>query len=290
VGKIAILCVPGCSQTVNTLTYFQKNGVPISLVLTETAIRKKYSATELQMQAAHQEYRKAISHAPQNGANGRKSFPKALWLSLPVGVRERVKDMMPGVAANREPVAKLARELNVPVVYVEKHSSEDAKRTLEQFDISYALLGSSNWLIKEPLLSMPNTKVINAHCAKLPRHRSLDSLPWSVMEGDQVGLTTHFVDAGIDTGPILKFLEVKPEPGDTLVTLRQRVNDKTPELFLSSVRGLTEKTIVPTPQSETDGIHHKPMTVDQLLEAERILQQTISTRGGDVATQAQQGT
>ena len=277
-GKIAILCVPGCSQTVNTLTYFQKNGVPISLVLIETAIRQKFSATELQMRAAHQEYRNAISHGDQNGTNGKSSFPKALWLSLPVGVRERVKDMMPGVAANREPVAKLARELNVPVVYVQKHSSEDAKRTLEQFDISYALLGSSNWLIKEPLLSMPNTKVINAHCAKLPRHRSLDSLPWSVMEGDQVGLTTHFVDAGIDTGPILKFLEVKPQPGDTLVTLRERVNNKTPELFLSSVRGLNEKTIVPKPQSETDGIHHRPMTVEQLLEAERILQQTISAQ------------
>jgi len=276
VGKIAILCVPGCTQTLNTLTYFQKNGVPVSLVLIETAIRKKYSAAELQMQAAHQEFRKAISpHVEQNGANGKKSLPKALWLSLPVGVRERMKNMMPGVIANREPVAKLASELNVPVVYVQKHSSEEAKRALEQFGISFALLGSSNWLIKEPLLSMPNTKVINAHCAKLPRHRSLDSLPWSIMEGDQVGLTTHLVDAGIDTGPILKFLEVKPQPGDTLVTLRQRVNDKTPELFLSSVRALNEKTIVPKPQSATDGIHHRPMTVEQLLEAERVLQQTI---------------
>jgi len=278
VGKIAILCVPGCSQTVNTLTYFQKNDVPISLVLMETAVRQKYSAAELRMQAAHQEFRQAISHANQNGANGKRSLPKALWLSLPVGVRERLKDMMPGVAANRDPVAKLASELNVPVVYVQKHSSEEAKRTLEQFGISLALLGSSNWLIKEPLLSMPNTKVINAHCAKLPRHRSLDSLPWSVMEGDQVGLTTHFVDAGIDTGPILKFLEVKPQPGDTLVTLRERVNDKTPELFLSSVRGLNERTIVPKPQSETDGIHHRPMTVEQLLEAERLLQQTIGAQ------------
>ena len=277
-GKIAILCVPGCTQTVNTLTYFQKNGIPVSLVLMETAIRQKFSAAELQMQAAHQEFRKAISHAAQNGANGKKSFPKALWLSLPVGLRERMKDMMPGVAANREVVAKLARELNVPVVYVQKHSSEEAKQTLEQHGISIALLGSSNWLIKEPLLSMTNTKVINAHCAKLPRHRSLDALPWSVMEGDQVGLTTHFVDAGIDTGPILKFLEVTPQPGDTLVTLRQRVNDKTPELFLSSVRGINDKTIVPNPQSATDGIHHRPMTVEQLLEAERILQQRISAQ------------
>lgn len=276
-GKIAVLCVGGCTQTVNTLNYFQKHGVPISLVVIETAVRQKFSAAELQMQAAHQEFKKAISHETQNGANGKKSFPKALWLSLPVGVRDRVKEMVPG-AANREPVAKLARELNVPVVYVPKHSSEETKRTLEQFDISIALLGSSNWLIKEPLLSMPNTKIINAHCAKLPRHRSLDSLPWSVMEGDQVGLTTHFVDAGIDTGPILKFLEVIPQSGDTLVTLRQRVNDKTPELFMSSVRGLHDKTIVPNPQSETDGIHHRPMTVEQLLEAERILQERISAQ------------
>lgn len=275
--KIAIICVPGCTQTVNTLTYFQKNGVPISLVLIETAVRQKYSAAELAMQAAHEEYRKVILPPAQPAANGKRSFPKALWLSLPAGVRQRMKGMLPGVAANREPVAKLARELNVPVVYVQKHSSEEARRTLEQFGISFVLLGSSNWLIKEPLLSMPNTKVINAHCAKLPRHRSLDSLPWSVMEGDKVGLTTHFVDAGIDTGPILEFLEVTPQPGDTLVTLRQRVNDKTPELFLSSVRGLNDKTIVPNPQSSEEGVHHRPMTVEQLLEAERVLQQRMTT-------------
>jgi len=288
-ANIAIICVPGCSQTVNTLNYFQEKGVPISLVLIETAIRQKYSAAELQMQAAHQEYRKAISHIAQNGGNGNKSLPKALWLALPPGIRTRLKDIVPGMATNRDPVAKLAHELNVPVVYVQKHSSEEAKRTLDQFGISFALLGSSNWLIKEPLLSMPNTKVINAHCAKLPRHRSLDSLPWSIMEGDQVGLTTHFVDAGIDTGPILHFLEVEPEPGDTLVRLRERVNAKTPELFLTSLRGLDDKTIVPKSQAATDGIHHRPMTAEQLLEAERILQQMISSRGRDAATKAQKG-
>jgi methionyl-tRNA formyltransferase len=125
---------------------------------------------------------------------------------------------------------------------------------------------------------MRDTKVINAHCARLPAHRSLDSLPWSIVENDKTGLTAHFVDAGIDTGPILVFLEVPPQPGDNLTTLRKRVNEKMPDVFLQSILGLRDNTIVPTPQREADGVHHRPMTLDQLLSAQQLLQKRLENK------------
>ena len=78
---------------------------------------------------------------------------------------------------------------------------------------------------------MLNTKIINVHPAFLPKHRSLDSLPWSILEGDPIGLTAHFVDAGIDTGPILLFQEVVPKNGENLITLRERMNKMIPNIF-----------------------------------------------------------
>jgi len=68
------------------------------------------------------------------------------------------------------------------------------------------------WLIKEPLLSMRYTKVINAHPGKLPQHQLLDSLFSSILQNDPIGCTAHFVDTGVETGPILLFKELPSQP------------------------------------------------------------------------------
>jgi folate-dependent phosphoribosylglycinamide formyltransferase PurN len=264
------------------LRYFQENGVAISLVLVETSTRQKFSAAEREFKAAHAAFT-LIVEGGKADQNGNRSFPRSLWQRIPISIRQGVRNLIPtGLIEGRDIVMSTAKELNVPVERVETHSAQPAKDILQQYGISYALLASSNWLIKEPLVSAEVVKVINAHCAKLPQHRSLDALPWSVMENDNLGLTTHFVDAGIDTGPILSFLEVQPQVGDNLNTLRQRVNDKVPELFLKSIVGLQDKTITPSVQRQSEGVHHRPMTIEQLLEANRILQERIARDCADL--------
>lgn len=280
--KVAIFCVPGCTVAVRTMDYFKEKGLEISLVVIETAVRQKFSLAEQEFKVGHEKFRELIMK-PANGHNGdSKSLKQKLWLSIPPSLRTGVKKLLPqSVVAGSDIVTQAVKRLNIPSEIVEKHSSQQTRDILERYGIAYVLLGSSNWLIKEPLLSMAGTKVINAHCAKLPEHRSLDALPWSVMENDRVGLTTHIVDAGIDTGPILKFLEVEPQPGDNLISLRERVNSKIPELFWESITGLNDRTITPVPQKEAEGAHHRPMTVEQLLQAEQLLQERIRrTRAG----------
>ena len=274
--KVAVFCVPGCKVAVDTIEYFKEKGLNISLVVVETAMRQKFSAAELEFRDAHAKFKELLLKPTANGQNGNRSIAKTFWLSIPPDVRSGVKRFLPA-SVTQDILTKAANTLGIPIEKVEKHSSQQTRDILERCGISYVLLASSNWLIKEPILSMPNTKVINAHCAKLPQHRSLDALPWSVLENDNVGLTTHFVDAGIDTGPILRFLEVTPQAGDNLISLRERVNSKTAELFWESIKGLSERTITPTPQQATEGVNHRPMTVDQLLEAERVLQERIKS-------------
>ena len=274
--KIAIFSHPTCPIALSSLQCFKEHGLDISLVVIETSLRHKFSATELQLQTTHAEFNNVITGSPVPEQNGHRSITQSLWRSIPSGWRVGAKRLLPKtLLLNNSPVVKEARKLNVPVAYVERHSSAETRAILEKHCINFVLLASSNWLIKEPLLSMKETKVINAHCARLPAHRSLDSLPWSIVENDKIGLTTHFVDAGIDTGPILLFLEVPPEAGDNLTTLRKRVNKKMPEAFLKSILGLRENTIVPTLQKQDEGVHHRPMTLEELLKAEQLLQERI---------------
>ena len=265
-GKIAIFCRKTGAMALKTATYFRAHGMDVSLFVVEVGVRKKRSATERQFQAAHAQFRRYLLRRSSLKERIRLAA-RATFDGLPSACQELV----------RPSVLRRARAMGIPACVVQKHSSAETRDVLEKNDVSYVLLASSAWLIKEPLLSMATTRIINAHCAKLPEHRSLDALPWSVLKNDPVGLTAHFVDRGVDTGPVLLFEEVAPQPGDNLIRLRRRVDAKKPEVFLKAVRGLIAGTLSPAPQHPSDGVHHRPMTFDELVQAERALQRRLAS-------------
>jgi len=66
--------------------------------------------------------------------------------------------------------------------------------------------------------------VLNVHLGLLPQIRGMSSPEWSLLSGVPVGITFHYMDAGIDTGPILRRYEF---PGaaecESLSDLRSRL-------------------------------------------------------------------
>jgi folate-dependent phosphoribosylglycinamide formyltransferase PurN len=276
--RVAVFCREHCPRAVRTIEHFVANGTPLALVVVETGTRKKLSATETAFAAAHGEFERVLRGEPRQPPAPRKSLARRLWSRLPAGVKTRLQRLLgrgrrkPRSAAG---VEDCARRHGIPVARVEKHSSDAARAVLEDHRIAVVLLANSAWLIKEPLLSMKGTRIINVHPSVLPQHRSLDALPWSILQGDRIGHTAHFVDAGIDTGPILLFEEVPPVPGDTLLTVRERIDGRKPALFHKVVLGLADGSLVAAPQKAADGVHHRPMTVEELLQAEQALQRRL---------------
>lgn len=90
-------------------------------------------------------------------------------------------------------------------------------------------------------------RVLNIHPSLLPRHggRGMygDRVHESVLaSGDrESGATVHLVTLGIDEGPVLAQTRVPVLPGDTLATLKARVQAVEGELMLRAVRGLAER-------------------------------------------------
>jgi folate-dependent phosphoribosylglycinamide formyltransferase PurN len=282
--KVAVLSREHSWVSVGTLEYFASKGYPISLVIVETAVRTKVSRTEAAFAAANAEFVRIMVQERLKPAPPGVNPVRLVWSILPAGVRERIKRLLgrgPDGPVPPPPIEDVARRRGIPTVRVEKHSSEATKAALEAHGIAIALLASSAWLIKEPLLSMTDTKIINVHQGRLPRHRSLNSLGWSLLEGDRLGYSAHFVDAGVDTGPLLLFREVPLRPDDNLLRLRGRIDSMKPQLFYAAVAGLADGSIVATPQEASDGIHHRPMTVAELLQAEDALQERLRGLRGE---------
>jgi methionyl-tRNA formyltransferase len=76
---------------------------------------------------------------------------------------------------------------------------------------------------------------------------------WSVFNGDQVGVTIHLVDEGIDSGDILLREEIALEPGETLTTLRRKHQDVAARLLVRAALELRDGTATPVAQDPADG-------------------------------------
>jgi phosphoribosylglycinamide formyltransferase-1 len=72
--------------------------------------------------------------------------------------------------------------------------------TTDADGFDYILIGGAGLIDVD---HFKTTKVINAHPGLTPLVRGLDSLKWAVYDGEPVGNTLHFVDAGVDSGEII---------------------------------------------------------------------------------------
>jgi folate-dependent phosphoribosylglycinamide formyltransferase PurN len=264
--KVAILSKTVCQPTERIIKYFNENNFKIDSVIIEKKYRKKFSVTEISFRKAHDKFNQETKKYSLI-----RRITKQLWDLSPMFVNKFVFTNIYDIPLLRKfSVHYFCDKHNIKVFEVEKHSSNETKDIILNRDLDYILMVSSNWLLKEPILSIPNTKIINAHSGWLPKHKGLDSIAWSILENDPIGLTTHYINSGVDSGAILKFYEVKIEKGDDFNTITNKIGNLQPFAFLDTLKGLETGDIKPIPQDDTNK-PHKPLSFEKLLEVNNLL-------------------
>ena len=98
------------------------------------------------------------------------------------------------------------------------------------------------WLLRPTFLDRYAGRIVNTHSAPLPdfpgAHPIEDVLAAGVPE---TAATVHYVDEGIDTGPVIAAERVPVLPDDTPDTLRERVQAAEHDLLPKVVRELCER-------------------------------------------------
>lgn len=96
-------------------------------------------------------------------------------------------------------------------------------------------------VVKSPLLAAFPGRVINIHPSLLPSFPGLKAWEQALNYGVKVtGVTVHFVNEGVDTGPIILQETVPVLPGDTAETLHQRLHAVEHRLFPEAIRLFAE--------------------------------------------------
>jgi formyltetrahydrofolate-dependent phosphoribosylglycinamide formyltransferase len=95
---------------------------------------------------------------------------------------------------------------------------------------------------------------INTHPSLLPAFPGASAVRDALAAGVKVsGVTVHWVDEGVDTGPIIAQRAVAVEPGDTEQTLRARIQAVERGLFVATIGDIVRSVGVPSAAGDRRG-------------------------------------
>jgi len=125
-----------------------------------------------------------------------------------------------------------------PVQYEDKASYEsEILRILEKYNIDLILLAGYMRVVGPTLLNPYRNKMLNIHPALLPSFPGLHGQKQAFDHGVRVtGCTVHFVDDGVDTGPIIIQKCVQVLEDDTEESLASRILEQEHKIFPEAVR------------------------------------------------------
>jgi phosphoribosylglycinamide formyltransferase-1 len=94
-------------------------------------------------------------------------------------------------------------------------------------------------MVKRPLLDAFPGRILNIHPALLPAFPGLEAWKQALAAGAaETGATVHYVDEGMDTGPVILQEKVPVLPGDTAASLHARIQAAEHRLYPAAIRML----------------------------------------------------
>jgi phosphoribosylglycinamide formyltransferase-1 len=108
---------------------------------------------------------------------------------------------------------------------------------LDRRRIDCIVLAGFMRILSEAFVKRYEGRIVNIHPALLPAfpgaHGILDAFNAGVKE---TGVTVHFVDAGVDTGPVILQERVSVDPGETLESLERKIHEVEYRLYPRALR------------------------------------------------------
>lgn len=153
--------------------------------------------------------------------------------------------------------------------YVYKNCSDLADK-IKSLEIDFRL-GILIWwpkIIKEPLLSIPESGFVNTHPSFLPHNRGKHYSFWAIVEECPYGVSLHKVDQGIDSGDIVSQSSIPVDWTDTGETLHVKAKHEMVKLFAATYPSLRQSPVEGKPQPKDLGSFHHSSDIESVVQIE----------------------
>jgi len=153
-------------------------------------------------------------------------------------------------------IKSLALAKNLPIFQPEKIRDPVSLEVLQSCRPELIVVVAYGQILSSSVLSIPPRGCVNVHGSLLPQYRGAAPITWAILNGEtRTGVTTMFLDAGMDTGPILLTAETPIEQEDTTGTLHDRLSRMGADLLRKTLDGLEKGQITPRSQDHSQATY-----------------------------------
>lgn len=178
-------------------------------------------------------------------------------ITQPDKAKGRSKSLVP------TPVKKQAIEYNIPVYQPEKVKEESVVNMLKELAPEVIVVAAYGQILPESILNIPPYGCINIHASLLPKYRGAAPIEWSIIDGEDVtGVTTMYMEKGLDTGDMIEKEEIVIETDDTGATLHDKLAEAGGRLIISTLEAVKAGTATRTKQEDSLSCYAKMLSKD----------------------------
>jgi methionyl-tRNA formyltransferase len=159
-----------------------------------------------------------------------------------------------GKKLTASPVAQRAAELGIEVLKPQRPRDEEFVARLAELAPDCCPVVAYGALLPQRVLDIPQHGWVNLHFSLLPAWRGAAPVQHAILAGNQTtGATTFRIVLELDAGPVFATVTEPIRPDDTAGDLLHRLSVSGARLLVTTLDGIEDGTLTPTPQPESDG-------------------------------------
>ena len=150
------------------------------------------------------------------------------------------------------PVKEFALEKNLKIYQPEKvKNNQEFIQEIKNLEPDIICVVAYGKILPKEILDIPKYGCINVHGSLLPKYRGAAPIQWAVLNGDKTtGITTMYMDVGMDTGDMILKEEVQIGEDETTGELWDRLSKIGAKLLVETIEQINKGTAPRIPQGE----------------------------------------
>jgi methionyl-tRNA formyltransferase len=159
-----------------------------------------------------------------------------------------------GKKLTASPVAQRAAELGIEVLKPQRPRDEEFVTRLTELAPDCCPVVAYGALLPQRVLDIPQHGWVNLHFSLLPAWRGAAPVQHAILAGNKItGATTFRIVLELDAGPVFATVTEPIHSDDTAGDLLHRLSVSGARLLVTTLDGIEDGTLTPTPQPESDG-------------------------------------
>jgi methionyl-tRNA formyltransferase len=161
-----------------------------------------------------------------------------------------------GQNAAAPPVKEAALRLGLPVYQPERVRRPEAVEHLRALAPDSMVVVGYGQIIPQAIIDIPPLGILNVHASLLPRYRGAGPIQWAIVRGEtRTGVTIMRIDAGLDTGDMLRKAETEIGAEENAIELGRRLAVMGADLLVETLAGLAAGKIAPEKQDASQATY-----------------------------------